>query len=44
MTNAKTLEATHTHTHVVLEAILKTYSLGFGAINNIRNNNKLKVW
>ena len=44
MINAKTVEAlTHTHTHVVLEAILKTYSLGFGAINNIRNSNKLRT-
>ena len=43
MTNAKTLEATHTHTHVVLKAVLKTYGLDFGVINNIKNN-KLKAW
>ena len=44
MINAKTLETLiHTHTQAVLEAILKTYSLGFGAINNIKNNNKLKA-
>ena len=50
MINAKTLEVlTHTHTHVVLEAILKTYSLDFGTIKNIKNikkynKNKLKAW
>ena len=44
MINAKTVEnLTCTCTHVVLEPIIKTYSIGFGAINNIKNNNKLEA-